>query len=205
MKKFTLLLLAVLTTSISAYSQNAFQGWTVKAGANLSKIIGSSTMAIGSSYKVGFTAGFALDWKFTNVVGLSVDVLYSRQGGKTDIGDGVSITESSNYINLPVMANFHIVEGLVAKVGIQPSWFISADDSLTGKGVDDPQKYDLLSEYRVMDISIPVGICYEFKHRVSIELRYHFGITNIVKTAAPTFSDYKAHNSYASLTLGYRF
>lgn len=204
MKKIALLLLVVVTTSLSAYSQSAFQGWTVKAGVNLSKIDGSSKMALESSYKVGFTAGFALDWKFTDVVGMSVDVLYSRQGGKTALGE-VTVTENSNYINLPVMANFHIVEGLVAKVGIQPSWFISADDSLTGKGVDDPQKYDLLSEYRVMDLSIPVGICYEFKHRVSIELRYHFGITNIVKTAAPTFSDYKAHNSYASLTLGYRF
>lgn len=202
MKKIALLLLVVVTTSLSAYSQSAFQGWTVKAGVNLSKIDGSSKMALESSYKVGFTAGFALDWKFTDVVGMSVDVLYSRQGGKTALGE-VTVTENSNYINLPVMANFHIVEGLVAKVGIQPSWFISADDEIKGGG-EAPQEHDLLSAYKVMDFSIPVGICYEFKHRVSIELRYHFGLTDIVKEA-PNFPDYKARNSYASLTLGYRF
>jgi hypothetical protein len=51
-----------------------------------------------------------------------------------------------------------------------------------------------------VDVAIPVGISYEYKN-ISLDARYHFGLTKIDKTENPD----TAHNRYLSLTLGYRF
>lgn len=208
MKKTLLLtiIFLLLCTGASAKRGYGFNGWVVKAGANYSTIVENSNSDIHNSFKAGFTAGLALDWKFTDVIGLSVDVLYSRQGSQANmdiIEKGAKITETSNYINLPVMANLYIVRGLTAKAGIQASYFLSASDEVTG--TDSPEKVDLLGAYRTMDVSIPVGVSYEFGFGLIIEGRYNFGLTNIVKTTSAPLEGYKAKNSYASLTVGYRF
>lgn len=207
MKKCLLFAIAVATlllTSIDASAQKKtnFNGWTVKLGTNFSNIIGNSDFDVPSKYKVGFTAGLGLDWLFTNVVGLSVDVLYSRQGGEFDLGKGIKVVENSNYINVPVLANFHIVKGLVGKAGVQLGFFLSGDDRI--EGTENPQNYDMIGAYRTMDVAIPVGLSYEFGFGLIIDARYHFGLTDIIKDA-PYEKGLKATNSYASLTVGYRF
>lgn len=203
MSKKLLLLIAFVTIGLTSYAQTTFTGWTIKAGANLSTIVDKSDINIPYQYKVGFTAGIAFGWAFTDVVGLSVDVLYSNQGAEAILPNtSIKVREISNYINFPVMANFYIVDGLTAKAGIQASFFLSATDEITG--TSNPENHDLISGYRTMDISLPIGIEYAFDFGLAIEARYHFGLTDIIKTA-PNYPNFKNYNSYASLTLGYKF
>lgn len=203
MKKSLFLLLSIAFVTLTASSQDRFKGWTVKAGANFSTITEAANVDLDYSYKAGFTAGVSLGWGFTDVVGLSVDVLFSNQGATMKIPrTDITITENSNYINIPVMANFFITEGLTGKAGAQLSYFLSANDKVTG--AHETQNIDIISDYRTMDVSIPIGIEYAFKFGLAIEVRYNFGLTDMIKES-PQYPNMKSYNSYGSLTLGYKF
>ena len=50
---------------------------------------------------------------------------------------------------------------------------------------------------RTFDLSVPVGLSYEWRN-VELDVRYHFGLTNIMK-------DQNAKRRYLMVTLGYNF
>lgn len=206
MKK-TLLLIALISTMVTAASaQTEFRGWTVKAGVNYSTFMGGVNADLPTKPKVGFIAGLAFDWSFGKVFGLSADVLYSTQGAIADLSrfkEGVKVQENVSYLNIPIQANVYITKGLVGKAGIQVSYVLTATDEISG--TDKPQDFDLISRYNVIDLSIPVSLAYEFDFGLVVEARYNFGVMNIVNQPAPILEGIKAYNSFATLTLGYRF
>jgi hypothetical protein len=53
------------------------------------------------------------------------------------------------------------------------------------------------------DLSIPMGISYEFKVPIVIDLRYNLGLTKVNKESVSGVKDYK--NNVVSLTVGYKF
>ena len=115
------------------------------------------------------------------------------QGVKGD-GDAKIKTE---YINIPILANYYVAPGLAIKAGVQPGFLMSCkmDD-----GEGDVDAKDFAEKF---DLSIPVGVSYEISDFV-IDARYNFGLTNVWK------DDYKkllgdAKNSVISLTVGYKF
>jgi hypothetical protein len=61
---------------------------------------------------------------------------------------------------------------------------------------------DVKDEFNKFDFSIPVGISYEFKVPVVIDLRYNFGVTKVNKESEPGFKD--SRNQILSLTVGYK-
>lgn len=128
----------------------------------------------------------------------------------------------ASYLNLPLLANVYIpqVKGLALKTGVQlgilTSSKINTDIIIASAAsiptgdfqiIDNPslptnqQTVVSVSDVcKSVDVAIPVGISYEYKN-ISLDARYHFGLTKIDKTENPD----TAHNRYLSLTLGYRF
>ena len=86
-----------------------------------------------------------------------------------------------DYINVPVLANVYVAPGLAVKLGLQPGFLVS-DNSIGTKS---------------FDLSIPVGLSYEFNNFV-IDGRYNLGAIKIWEP-----SDSK--NSVFQVTLGYKF
>ncbi len=60
---------------------------------------------------------------------------------------------------------------------------------------------DMKDFYKKLDVSIPIGISYEFDN-VILDARYRFGVNNI--NDMKELSD-KMRNSVFSFTVGYRF
>ena len=63
---------------------------------------------------------------------VSLDVLYSRQGSSAEITQGALGSEHKlkfnnrlNYLNIPILANFYVTNGLALKAGIQPGFLLS--------------------------------------------------------------------------------
>ena len=120
MKKLLFFALGLVGICTAASAQTGF-GWGVKGGLN---ITGMTNSEEGQS-KTGFVVGAFADYRFTQKFALSVDALYSRQGvsfGKT--GDVRSKTRL-NYLNVPILANYYIFDGLAVKAGIQPGFLLS--------------------------------------------------------------------------------
>lgn len=91
-------------------------GFGVKVGLNVS----SMSDLDDSNSKPGFTAGVFADYRFNDWFALSADLLYSREG-TTIKSDGYKLTMKSNYLNIPILANFYVLDKLAFKVGVQPA------------------------------------------------------------------------------------
>ena len=107
-------------------------GFGVKVGLNVS----SMSDLDDSNSKPGFTAGVFADYRFNDWFALSADLLYSREG-TTIKSDGYKQTMKSNYLNIPILANFYVLDKLAFKVGVQPGIFLSAKIKDNSSGNDE--------------------------------------------------------------------
>ena len=86
-----------------------------------------------------------------------------------------------------MMANVYVVPGLAVKLGIQPGFMVDKDDA---------------SDVNTFDLSIPVGLSYEYNNFV-LDGRYNWGVTKINKNSVKGADD--TRNSVFQITLGYKF
>ena len=190
MKKF-FVLLAFCGSVFAANAQSEVGSITLqpKVGINLA----SMTDYDDSKMKVGLVAGVEAAYQLSDALAVSAGLNYSMQGVKGD-GDAKIKTE---YINIPILANYYVAPGLAIKAGVQPGFLMSCK---TDDGENEVDAKDFAEKF---DLSIPVGVSYEISDFV-IDARYNFGLTNIWK------DDYKkllgdSKNSVISLTVGYKF
>lgn len=186
MKKIALLVVSLVTLTSVASAQGF--GWGVKAGIN---IAGMTNSGSGVGSMVGFTGGVFGDYRFSDVFAVSADLLYSAQGARYNSDNKVTLS----YLNIPILANFNVWGNLAVKAGIQPGFLVGAATRAEGT------KYTGTDVYKTFDLTIPVGLSYEFPMGLILDARYGIGLTNIL--------DFKdagtSRNGVFSITAGYRF
>ena len=191
--------MSMMALTVSAFAQREVGVFTIqpKLGLNIANI----TDADDSDPRFGLVAGAESEWQVTKMISLSTALLYSAQGDKESgyntNGVPVKLTAQLDYINIPIMANIYAAKGLAFKLGVQPGFCVRSEYELKGGGVTvSGSMSDIGISINTFDLSIPVGISYEYKNFV-IDGRYNFGITNMVK------GDTK--NRVIQFTIGYRF
>lgn len=198
MKKFFITLL-VLFVACYAKAQNEVGKCSItpKIGFNVTQM----TKTDDADARIGFTAGAEVDYQVTDMFALTAGALYSQQGCK--FGEGVTYaTIKLDYINIPILANFYIVDGFALKIGIQPGFLVNDkmkagdDDVSIEVGAEDLFGSDALKN---VDFSIPVGASYEFSN-VKLDVRYNFGVSPAIKVFGES-----SMNSVFQLTVGYKF
>ena len=205
MKKslFTVILVAV--AAVSASAQSAVGSVYVKpmAGGVLSTFAGSDSD--GAEMKFGLVAGAELGYQISNQVALTGGLLYTMQGCSMDTEGDPKM--KLDYLNIPLLANFYVAPRLALKAGVQPGILLSANASASGGGVS--ADIDVSDAYNTFDLSIPLGISYEFNNFI-IDARYNLGLTKVEKTSATiagkTISNpyNNVKNSVIMLTVGYK-
>lgn len=143
--------------------------------------------------RVGLVVGPEFEYFVTDKFSLAGGVLYSQQGA--EIKD-LDVTWEIDYLNIPVTANFYVLKGLALKAGIQPGVNLSVKLSSDKKNVDADT-----DGVKGFDLSIPVGLSYEF-HRFVLDARYNIGITKIFDEDKVKLD---SKNLTFQLTLGYKF
>lgn len=174
MKK-VLLSAALLLSSVAMFAQHEVGTLTIqpKVGLNIANV----TKVDYGKARVDFVGGAELEYQVDDIISLSGGVLYSRQGYKAK-----DEKWAPSYLNVPVLANVYPVEGLAVKLGVQPGFMIDKDKA---------------NEVKTFDLSIPVGLSYEYSNFV-IDGRYNFGVTKLSKNIS-------AKNSVFQITVGYKF
>ena len=187
MKKI-LLLAAIALSSLSVKAQTEPGTFTLmpKVGLNMANV----TDLENTKMKAGAVAGVEAEYRASNLMGITAGVLYSMQGVKADKGD---YKEKLDYINIPILANFHVWKGLSINAGIQPGFLVSAKADY---GDEDEDMKDACESF---DFSIPVGASYEWNSFV-LDLRYNIGVTKIYKE-----DEGSSKNGVLAITLGYKF
>ena len=201
MKKL-LLTLAVLTASMAAMAQHREGDFLVqpKVGLNISTL-SDADKTIGDA-----NFGIEAEYMATDLFSVSGGIMVSNQGGKYDDDLYGSYTVDLDYANVPIMANLYVLPGLAIKAGAQLGFRMKAKVKLDNTTFDMDEFYarsvglGLGDELKVnkFDLSIPVGISYEYKNAV-IEARYAWGLSKIMNYGDPFY------NRVIQLTLGYKF
>lgn len=199
---------AVLMCSLTTFAQTKEGTFNIlpKAGINISNLSNKDNAKV----KVGFTAGAEAEYQLTKQLSLSAGALFSMQGAKSttvfrevdnttkEIREvDIKNTMEFDYINVPILANYYIIEGLAVKLGIQPGFNIIAKRKRTD-GVEKESKNlsDLGVDVRKVDISIPIGISYEFNDFV-VDARFNLGLTEVADLV-------KSKNRVFQITFGYQ-
>ena len=195
--------LAALLFSVSVNAQKAAGSWSLqpKAGINIATMTNDDDAKI----RTGLVAGAELDYQATPQFSISAGALYSQQGSEAKV-QGVSGTLKMDYVNVPILVNFHVANGLALKAGIQPGFLINDKVEVSANGVS--AEVGLKESYRAagvdadvpsVDFAIPLGISYEFSH-VVLEARYNLSLTNAITVLGES-----TKHSVFQLTLGYKF
>lgn len=201
MKKIVLSLVAAvaaITAGTSTASAQDFAwvegfSWGPKAGLNVTTMSNSDWDA-----KVSFTAGMFAQVRTANWFALSLEALYSRQGGTdkhTVAGVEIRNRLKTEYINVPLLANFYVTERLALKTGVQVGFCLSAREVV--KTGDVTTKHGVAGSFHTADVAIPVGISYDLG-RFVLDARYNFGVSHAMKSG-PT------RNNVFQFTAGFRF
>lgn len=190
MKKL-LVMAAMVLSSVGAFAQYSAGDITIqpKIGMNIASVGGD----VDGDYKAGLAVGAEAEYHVSPLIGVSAGLLYSQQGCKwsadLDEEDGGSVDYKWKpaYLNIPILANFYVANGLALKAGVQPAFMVAKDD-------DDIKE---VIKVNTFDFSIPVGISYEYMN-ICLDARYNIGCTKVWK-------DVKGCNSVFQITLGYKF
>lgn len=193
-----------------------------KAGLNFATTsLGSwvgKTSGIGkpsSGMVVGPVVGIEGEYKLQPWLSVSAALLYSMQGRKYDdsevqqqaVADGllpnakgaVVRKEYHHYFNLPLTANFYVIDRLAVRTGLQLGYLFHQGGTLNTP-FEDLGAYSISGSPSKFDLSIPVGVSYALENGLQFDLRYNHGLTSL------SWSDgiIKEKNRVVQLTVGYR-
>ena len=149
----------------------------------------STTTSTSNDARVGLAIGAEGEYyTSTEWLSISAGVKYEQLGWANKNHPDTKL----DYINIPVMANFYVAKGFALKVGLQPGFLVNAKYDGT----------DIKDNCKTFNFAIPVGLSYEFKNGITLDLRGGYSFTRLDKNGG---SDYKDYCDGGSLTVGYKF
>ena len=201
MKK-QILLAALLLVSASAGAQettekveNQARAWSFvpKVGANIAWITNDD--AAETNPRVGLVLGGEFNYHNPKShFGFSFGMLYSQQGikEKDRLGD---LTAKLDYLNFPLLLNYHVNKSFTLKFGLQPGFnvkhsaFLDAGGGWNGRGE--------IEGMNNFDFSIPMGFSVGDDY-LMFDVRFNLGLTN-------WHSAVDSNHRVIQLTVGYKF
>ena len=189
--------------SLATHAQHAEGRWSLqpKVGINPATM----TNADEAKLRTAFVAGAELEYQASRQVSVSFGTLYSQQGCDADFY-GIDGTIKMDYINIPVMVNVYVADGLALKTGLQPGFLINDKVKVSTNGVsaevglEESYRYaGTNADIKTLCLSLPIGISYEFSN-IQIDARYNLGLTKAISVP----NDSTKHSVF-EFTVGYKF
>ena len=202
---FVLAVISMMMMTLQAQKEVGTFTVYPRFGVNISKFSGqkiyidASDNYVKEKYKLGLSAGAELWYQFHNSLAFSAGLIESGQGTKTgDINleytnndkETYSYSVNTQVLNIPLLLHVFVAPGLSFEAGVQPGFLLSA------KSKENGTVNDVKSMMKTFDLSIPIGISYEYMN-LQLDLRYNHGLASL-----GDFFD-KGHNRSIVLTLGY--
>lgn len=207
MKKYVLWIGLVLMGFSYGSAQEVRLG--AKGGVSFSTFSGDRLGNIKS--RTGFHIGVLAEFPLSDVFAIQPEILYSTKGGKysekgTELGVNYSyrVEQKMDYIDVPVLAKFYLLDGLSVEAGPQISFLTTSSSEYEGSLGDlTISGEDELWDFIKTDFGIAGGISYRLPAGVFFSARYIFGLSNINDVSDS--GDRKIHNRNAQISVGYSF
>lgn len=190
MKKL-IVLLALAAMSTGAFAQQ----WSFgpKAGVNFSNV--SDLDGGDTKMMTGFYVGAFAEYRLNYWFGLQAEAVYSTQGTKFNTSP-LKWELKQDYINVPILAKFYVLNSLSVDFGPQFGFKVSDKAKLkTGSTTT-----DFSTDTKGFDLSVGMGLTYTLVDRLDISARYNLGLTDTYGNIGGT-----NRNGVIQVGLGYRF
>ncbi|MDN6281236.1 MAG: PorT family protein [Psychroflexus sp.] len=191
---------AIVTSNAQADSDLVQIG--AKGGVNFATVAGDDFDSPDS--RTSFNAGLVAEVPYSERFSLQAEVFYSGQGFKVDdinFGDLNIDTDKVeyqlDYIQVPLLAKFYLIEGLNIYAGPQIGFKVNEKIDYEAGGSTDVDD-TLFPEAQDFDFSGTVGAGYKFDNGFFVDARYNYGFSDLVK-------DTKSHNSVIQAGVGLMF
>ena len=199
-----------------------------KVGINLSDIYidadGISESVIRGVKPALVIGGFA-EYRFLPRLGLSAEVLYSRQGSQSDryIYRGNPMFGEQNasyqheyklqYLNVPILLNVYLIGGLAVQAGIQPGFLLNGDFEMDIEfnGEQTSSHTDIGRDLNNFELAIPMGLSYTFDYGFFLDVRYNLALSDLMKNDTREALDlegvtyHKMKNRVFAFAVGWKF
>lgn len=165
----------------------------------------SNDIAFKSRTYYGFHGGAFVNIKLPAGFALQPELLYSIQGKGFKVTDLSTNQKGTvdiklNYINIPVVAQYHLPLGLYFEAG--PQFGILTTAKVVGKAEGDSNSEDATDGFKTTDISLAVGAGFQLpKLPLGVYLRYNLGLTDV---ASDNDTDKTYKNSVFQLGIAFR-
>lgn len=224
MKKMFLMTAVAIMTAMSMNAQGRFEPGTFTlqpragfTGATITNMPSVRIPGIGiieHEATGGFLLGADAAYQVNNWFEVAAGVNWAQAGSgwkNTDLyvaGESLKVKDlkiKTSYINVPVTANIYIIDGFALKTGVQFGYLTSAKlkGDFTAAGLTEELDESCKDDFNKFDLSIPVGLSYEFNNHIVLDARYNFGLTKVNKEKDPDYKD--GRNLTFAITIGYKF
>ena len=182
----------------------------LRAGVNLADLRfkdqpSGSTITEAQS-KTSFNAGAFVNIPLSKVVHFQPEVDFSSQGGKLQGPSGSGATpygeQDLHYINVPLNFQFMATNGLFIQTGPQVGYLVAAKLKNVPGSTGDVDNKD---QFDKIDFSWTAGVGYLSRIGLGIDLRYNYGIANIMQDNNNSNLKGTVKNSVGQFSLIYQF
>ncbi|RRA92304.1 porin family protein [Paenimyroides viscosum] len=196
----------VLGTITTAVAQQQVK-FGPKAGLNFANLSGDDN----SDMLTGFHVGAVAEIKFNEKFSIQPEVVYSAQGssrsGSTTLLGITSSFEGKqklDYINVPIMAKYYIIDGFSVEAGPQIGFLMKAESELdtTIAGVNSNVKGDNKDSFKSTDFGLGLGLAYDLPVGLFVNARYNLGLSDIREN---TSAGDAVKNNVIQVGIGYKF
>lgn len=199
----------------------------IKAGATYSNITNFSKVLVNEEYYTGYTFNntkvwaptfsFFLNYRFEeSISSVNTEVSYTRLGNKLHYSDVKNLKYDCilkyDYINWELWYRIYPFKavhiGIGSRFGFNLSpgalFYTSNGDSIFGPDIRIQQQMRDVLKGKT-DFSLGLGLGFEIKNRIIFDVRYYYGVSDIMETEVNNFNFIENKNSSrsAQITIGY--
>jgi hypothetical protein len=204
--KFFTVSALVLGTVITAQAQedasnadSMSASFGVKGGVNFATLNGDDIDSPDS--RTSFHVGVFAELPVTSMFSVQAEALYSGQGAEANFSgsDGDKAELQLDYINVPVLAKFYIIEGLSIEAGPQFSFLVNDEFDFNPNSNDgDIDLEDSPFEAKSFEFGVAGGLTFQTSMGLFATARYIQGVTDV-------YDDADIKNSNFQLGIGFKF
>ena len=195
----------------NTHAQQEYFEYGFKGGVNLSTISGDVESSIES--KTSMNIGMYGLYKILPKLGIQAELLYSEQGFTNETMPTHQSIEKieevlrMQYINLPVLASYNVVEHLWIEGGIQVGYLVDTEleeETVrigdTGQVISETETIGNKNDYKDLDVGLAGGLRYKLSQNFMLQARYTQSLNDINEAKAGD-----QFNSIWSFSVGFVF
>ena len=127
--------------------------------------------------KLGALAGVFVKTHFSDITGAKIELNYTTKGATKIINKIEEFKTHLNYVEMPILFTFKVLDNFEVNLGISPAYLISS--KLYQDGYEEPEsKYDLYN----YDFSGLGSVFYYFSDKIALNIRFSYSIVPINDT-----------------------